>query len=156
MGMYYRLKNKITGKYFCQVADQIAEANQEDSIIYTEKVAKKILAQANQTGAIFTLSKKEFDEIKDTDGMDKVVKSFPGYELEKVDLLTTPIPLIFERKIKENALAKSISYTQSRLEKMRHVVYFLSQRARYIPIHDPNYPKVDNPFADDDKDEEGQ
>ena len=154
--MYYRLKNKITGKYFCQVADQIAEANQEDSIIYTEKVAKKILAQANQTGAIFTLSKKEFDEIKDTDGMDKVVKSFPGYELEKVDLLTTPIPLIFERKIKENALDKSISYTQSRLEMMRDVVDFWSQWALYIPFHDPNYPKVDNPFADDDKDEEGQ
>lgn len=135
-GKLYRIKNPITGRYYCKSADTIAtQTPREEAIVYTEETAKKLLHDANVTWDILA---------KYQNGPSQ---PFPGYELEPV--LLQDIRLIPEWKniIQKDAVQYNLTVEKATALFRKQLVKFWSQWANYNgPFDGQEMPTMPSPM----------
>lgn len=134
MEKLYRMKNPITGQYYCKSADLVEEADKNMAIIYKESTAQKILHDANTMGEIF---------------MEKILKSeqrFSGYILEEAKIDDIDILPEWESKIKLSANVRNISLEESTKEFRKEIIDYWDKWALYNPFSGEKIPSTPCPF----------
>ncbi|WP_295730393.1 hypothetical protein [uncultured Limosilactobacillus sp.] len=109
MPLFYRLKNPISNKYYICNGCLVDEVDKEIAPVYSEKVAKGLLHDANTIQGIIS------DHFKKNE-------TFPGYDLEEVKISEVPLDHKQMAQVRAFARDKHISVMESATKYRLHLV----------------------------------